>query len=90
LFVVVLAVVIIGGFTIIIVVKGLACDKHCASVPCTEAQPCVVAGKTYTVGVVCAPGVEGSVCLDHTWPFADCTCGNTIGRGNVPKAVCYK
>jgi hypothetical protein len=88
--VVVLAVVVIGGITIVVVIKGMACDARCATVACTEQAPCVVGGTTYTVGSVCAAGIEGTVCVNHTWPFADCTCGNMIGQGNVPKAVCYK
>ena len=90
LFVVVLAVIVIGGLIILITIQGMACDTRCASVACTEAAPCTIAGTTYTIGAACAPGIDGSVCVDHTWPFADCLCGNTIGPGNVPKAVCYK
>jgi len=83
-------VVVIGGLLFTLTVFAMTCSSTCASVPCSEAAPCTFGGATYTIGTACAPGVAGTVCEKHFWPFADCTCANVVGPGNSPKAVCIK
>ena len=90
LFVIVLVVVVIGGMTFTGIALGLSCDGTCASVTCSETAPCTFNGATYTIGTACAPGVVGTVCKAHWWPFADCLCANAIGQGNVLRAQCVK
>ena len=85
-------VIIAGGFALIvlIVITGEDCSGTCASVACTEAAPCMVAGKPYTAGSVCASGVYGSVCKSHWWPFKDCLCTDVIGPGGLPRPSCVQ
>jgi prepilin-type N-terminal cleavage/methylation domain-containing protein len=85
----ILVVVAIGGVLITLTLFGLSCDGTCASVPCSETAPCTFAGNTYTIGNACAAGVEGSVC-DSNGLFPDCVCRNSVGQGNVLRAVCVK
>jgi prepilin-type N-terminal cleavage/methylation domain-containing protein len=83
----ILVVVAIGGVLITLTLFGLSCDGTCASVPCSETAPCTFAGSSYTIGNACAPNVEGSVC-DSNGFFPDCVCRNSVGPGNVLRAVC--
>jgi prepilin-type N-terminal cleavage/methylation domain-containing protein len=83
----ILVVVAIGGVLITLTLFGLSCDGTCASVPCSETAPCTFAGSTYTIGNACAANVEGSVC-DSNGFFPDCVCRNSVGPGNVLRAVC--
>lgn len=86
----------LGLVLLVVVVGGLATQDctggtGCASTVCSETAPCTVNGTVYTVGNVCAAGVEGSVCVDHTWPFSDCTCHTVVRpNGQGPAAVCAK
>jgi len=80
----------ICGLAILIAVKGEECNGKCASVQCTEEQPCDFNGVKYTLGSACAPGTTGTVCQSHWWPFKDCTCATSVGTGGALKTICYK
>lgn len=86
-------VLVVAGIVLLVsvfVIDGSTCSGSCASVACSETAPCTINGTLYTIGQACAPGVAGTVCEDNWWPFADCTCVNAIGQGNVARSLCFK
>ena len=76
------------GLAVLVVVVGEACNGTCAAVQCTESAPCTINGASYTAGSICAS--PGSVCVKHSWPFADCLCATVIGQGQLPRPSCFK